>query len=183
MGIEVVGLKELEAAVGAVADAWKYADTISSKVLPSVGEVDRKQNQQAFATEGSASGAPWAQLTALYAVRKRKLVGTKKILTFSGSMRDSLRFKRPARIERMADSVTMEFGTSHRLTQFHQEGTPRMVARPPVRKSERQADGLRAAVSAQFFKAAADAAGRRTKLGARLAEWADRFRHDARRSY
>ena len=215
MGIEVEGLKEIQAAFAAVQDSWSSGSTLSRQVLPKVGAVDAKQNEQSFTTQGAASGPKWKILSDNppgkgYRSYKARVRPNRKILRFDGGLADSLRFvSRPQHIQRMASATVMEFGTSHPLAAVHQDGafgTARVSAhrrrtrhgsvdidahnrrlalppRPPVRKSERQKGGLRAAVLAAAFNAASVAAGTSTSLGAQFKEIGESFRKDARASH
>lgn len=116
-------------------------------VLAIVADVDAKQADQTFASEGAKSGGKWANLTPDYAAWKRRVKPNRKILTFSGTMRDSLRhLSAEGHIARIRGGV-IELGTSNRLAPFHQLGTRHMVKRPPVRKSPAQVDNLKRAIA------------------------------------
>lgn len=144
---------------------------LGKELVKQVGDFDAKQNEQTFASQGAKSGKRWAPLSPAYAayksgkrslinelnranrqfpsnLRPKKTPGVgAKILVWSGSMRDSLRHPgNPAHIARLNGDV-LELGTRHHLAQYHQEGTPKMPARPPVRKAAVQVYMLKRAIA------------------------------------
>ena len=151
MSIEV----EIDAALAEGLDAMvrglEDADKGSKAILKPVATLDRGQNRTTFASQGAKSGGKWRKLTKPYARWKRDVAPAKlgssptaKILTLTGSMRNSLTTqKHDDRIERMKRNV-IEVGTKHHLADIHQEGKGNNPKRPPVRKSNKQEDGLAA---------------------------------------
>lgn len=134
-----------------------------------VAEVDAKQNVESFKTEGKASGDGWKALSPGYAEQKRAAIAGRKnliksgfhktspiikgrptsmnILVWSGAMRGSLTTASDSnRIVRWKPGL-IELGTKHRLAPYHQQGTSRMVARPPVHKSAQQVTYLKNAIA------------------------------------
>ena len=91
-----------------------------------------------------AQGTPkrWASLKEPYATRKREIWGNKPILVRTGRMRDGFRHETGRKSMRVVNRVTA--GQSNRIPRwiFHQDGTPRMVARPMIQLTDDDRDEL-----------------------------------------
>lgn len=92
-----------------------------------VGEFEAKQNEQAFATEGKASGQAWPDILQGdgnmkgYRAWKRRNWPNKKLLVWRGDARDSLRHvSGKGRIQRLVGK-RLEFGTNNRIVREHME--------------------------------------------------------------
>lgn len=83
-------------------------------------------NAEQFDTEGRGG---WAPLSPAYARRKRAKYGDRPILVASGRLRASLTTSPDVR---RVDRDSMEVGSTVPYGVFHQRGTKRMPARPPV---------------------------------------------------
>lgn len=104
-------------------------------------EVERvfyRIEREQFASEGAkGGGGKWKPLSRPYAERKAKTHPGRKILQREGNLRSSL-------IGNTADSVLrkekQEFAIGTRLfyAPFHQDGTSKMPARPPIDLSDEQ---------------------------------------------
>lgn len=82
-------------------------------------------------------GIVWEELKPKYKTWKSRIVpfGT---LVFSGEMADSFREKGArGNIERI-DDFEAEYGSNHYLAHWHQEGTPKMSARPIIFPSRKR---------------------------------------------
>lgn len=131
------GIRRLRSALeSAVAPPW----------LPAVAKFEAQQAEYGFSTEGAKSGPPWERLSPTYAKRKAKIRPGRKILTFDGHLRNSLRHLSHADHIARHRAPVLEFGTRHRLARYHQNGTARMPARPPVRKSPAQVHHLKLSI-------------------------------------
>lgn len=138
-------------------------------VIKEVGELDGKQNQAHFASEGKSTGEKWEESPNLrYRAYKKRKVGNKKILTFSGKLRDSLR--RMSHGQRVA-SITkkgLTLGTGVKYAAKHHLGEqtklPRelmliyhklsiqLPERPVIRKTDKQAEALIQTVAKVFVR-------------------------------
>ena len=123
-----------------------------NRVLSGLGNIDRgletlkplwEQFQSQFHAEESAlfASAPWTPLSPAYAERKRKEVGSKPILQRTGTLLRSLTEpKARGSITRIND-MDAEFGSSIFYGIFHQLGTARMPARPPLANPDERVYG------------------------------------------
>jgi hypothetical protein len=106
---------------------------------PRVATLFRGWMNQQFDTEGAFAGTPWAALSPQYALVKASLAPGKGILQFAGGIRRAA--SRPIR-EQTARTLTLTIDDSQEehgasgaigpILQYHQEGTPRMPARPLI---------------------------------------------------
>lgn len=110
-----------------------------TKLLPKLDVKFRQFESKMFASQGSFSGSPWQPLSPRYAKWKRSQVGRKKILVFSGAMRDSLRQKgdddHVARYDR--DDRVVYLGTKSEVASYHEDPGTRadLPRRSPVSTS------------------------------------------------
>jgi hypothetical protein len=93
------------------------------KVVPKFIEWMRKQ----FESEGEYLGAPWAPLSPAYAARKAVLRPGRSILIFDGNLR-----KAASQPQRDAKPRDLTLTINDPKAAWHQEGTPRMPARPLI---------------------------------------------------
>jgi len=147
----------------AIDKADEAGSSTSDAILADVAQLDRDQNKLSFSPEGKKSGKKWAALSPDYAAEKRRAIGKKNILTYSGSLRDSLRQRGGTRREFMKGSV-IALGTAHRLARYHQEGTKNMPARPPVRKTGEQVEQLKIRIAKSLLLNAMRLVGTGTRL-------------------
>lgn len=92
--------------------------------------------ERTFKTEGAYPGPRWARLDPTYRARKSKGFGGRTILRRSDRLYKSLTRKAPGSVGRIGRN-RLEYGTTVSYADFHQEGTRRMPARPPLRFIER----------------------------------------------
>lgn len=78
------------------------------------------------------SKAPWTPLSPAYAERKRKEFGNKPILRATDVLFKSLTQQGVAGNIHRVEDMTAEFGSNDFKAMFHQSGTSRMPARPPL---------------------------------------------------
>lgn len=95
-----------------------------------------RQNLENFVLEGAATGGRWAPLSTAYAQWKARHFPNAGILVRSGALKASLLSQAaPGAIFRSMPQA-LEVGTSTPYGVFHQSGTRRMPARPPLRVDE-----------------------------------------------
>jgi phage gpG-like protein len=109
-------------------------------------------SREQFASEGAAGrGGKWPELSPAYKKRKLKRFPGRKILQASGRMRGSL-------VGKTGDTVVVKepkefgIGTTLKYPIYHQKGTNRMPARPPVNFSETQRVSLMKALQKELIK-------------------------------
>jgi hypothetical protein len=78
------------------------------------------------------ANAPWPALTEAYAKRKAKEFPGKPLLRATDALFESLTATGKAGSVRRPRNLSLEIGTRDPKASFHQEGTDRMVARPPL---------------------------------------------------
>lgn len=101
---------------------------LAGPVLVRLGQEHRRQERRIFASEGGeGSQGKWPPLSPAYAERKSKSVGRKKILVWSGDMRD--RFIRASRgeyhqrfVRTGSASGHFEFGAQSEIGTYHFHG-------------------------------------------------------------
>lgn len=125
---------------------------LAKRLKDEVGDLDRKQNQRHFATEGKSTGQRHPELKEPYKTRKRKKFGRKPILVATGRARDSLRFKRhPERVERTERKgrrLRLVFGSKvPYLRPLAKGNSPLAGPRNAIRKTPRQALRLKQTIA------------------------------------
>ena len=134
VSIEVQGEEKLKVALTNMADAIDDLRPYWNEVQQEFYRIEK----EAFALQGaSGQSGRWAALSPRYAVVKFKRWGAVPILTASGALRDSLTSETSGSIVRKEkDALTV--GTSIPYGQYHQSGTRKMPARPPISLTENQ---------------------------------------------
>jgi len=106
----------------------------------------RTQGGRGGRTIGGATAATsrWAKLTDAYAEQKAKIAPGAPILVLTGTLRDSLRSaSHPGHVVAITKR-SAAFGTAVEYAGFHQTGTRKMKARPPIALTGRdKADWVR----------------------------------------
>lgn len=94
---------------------------------------------EAFETEGESSRAGhWPGLTRQYARWKAKVAPGKPLLELTGALKASLTRPNARGSIRRVTEDELIIGTSIVYSKFHQEGTTKMVARPPIALTKEQ---------------------------------------------
>ena len=94
---------------------------------------------EAFASEGASSRAGrWAGLTRQYARWKQKAAPGKPLLELTGALKASLTRPNARGSIRRVTEDEMIIGSAIAYSKFLQEGTRKMVARPPIALTEQQ---------------------------------------------
>ena len=94
---------------------------------PAVTTLARGWWRNQFETEGRFAGDAWAPLSPVYALQKAARYPGKGILVATGQMRRAVDTP-----ERAVTPHTLTLTIDDPKLQYHQEGTPRMPARPVV---------------------------------------------------
>ena len=126
----------------------------------------RKQELRIFATEGGGGAGKWQPLSEQYSRRKKKLRPGRKILTWSGKLRNSLTRKSgSAHITNVFQSGftwRLQVGTRNPLAAYHEEGGTHLPRRSFMDRSRKQEDALIvvvqkgvARVASRYMRAAA----------------------------
>lgn len=123
--LDVLGTRQVDRTLTRWADALKDARPLWEELAAEFG----RANAQQFGSQGAASGG-WAALSPGYAEWKARHYPGAPILVRTGALMRSLT-ARPYGVERITrDSLTV--GTNIDYAWYHQHGTSRMPARPPV---------------------------------------------------
>lgn len=85
-----------------------------------------------FNSEGARGGARWQPLSARYAKQKAKKYPGAPILVLTGRLKRSLTVIGGADSVRIAEPLSLTLGTRTPYAGYHQQGTKRMPARPPL---------------------------------------------------
>ena len=95
-----------------------------------------KAEKKKFDRQGAFAGTKWAALSPTYEAWKRKKVGNKPILQFSGDLMESLT-RRPLGVEVITNRGAV-LGSDLPYVVLHQRGTAHMPSRPPLIQMARQ---------------------------------------------
>jgi len=139
-----VGLRFSFSVIGAEAlsvDLSRFADEITDYRPFWNGpflDVWRPWIQQAFATQGASTGRPWAPLSPSYAAWKaRRGYAYEGLLVRSGDLSSALMHPERSRVGVWdPQPSSLRVGTTREGAIFHQTGTRRMPARPPIRPTK-----------------------------------------------
>lgn len=97
-----------------------------------IAEDFRKIERRQFETEGGLWRSGWPALSPEYATWKARHYPGKKILELTGRLKASLTGKGPGSVEDLSHPDWMKIGTAVPYAIYHQTGTRRMPARPPL---------------------------------------------------
>lgn len=121
-----------------------------------IGEFHQIEVEQ-FDSEGAATGQRFHPLSRVYAEYKEVAYPGKPILQASGDLRDSLTDSDAIGAIVRPGPHELIVGTSVPYARFHQRGTGRMPARPPIRLAELQRRRIQKAIQrglVQFIREA-----------------------------
>lgn len=110
--------------------------TEGDKKGPLLVEMDRthrRQTVQAFKTEGASTGLAWQKLSPRYAEWKRKVKPGRRILVFSGDMKERYTGAGANHIRRFIRPFTYAFGVISDKAWRHETGTGEGKQRLPRR--------------------------------------------------
>jgi phage gpG-like protein len=130
--LSIMGQKEFDLLLSRIGERSANLRQPLTEILASM----RLWSEKTFRTEGAYPGPRWARLDPTYASRKASKFAGRTILRRSDRLYRSLTRRAPGSIGRVSKN-RLEYGTSVEHAFFHQEGTRRMTARPPLRFIER----------------------------------------------
>jgi phage gpG-like protein len=108
-----------------------------------VARVFYEEERRLFETQGDGN---WAQLSPRYRARKLREYPSTGILERTGDLRRSLVGGGGASSVFFAQPLALTLGTRVPYARFHQFGTSRMPARPPIITTEAEADEMAAVI-------------------------------------
>ena len=123
-----------EAAVDSLFMRIRRRATDMRPIFSGVAEAFADMESRLFASEGSSGGRTWAPLSPSYSAWKVSRGRSGQILVDTGRLRRSLT-QRPFGHE-VITPQRFEFGTDVPYAVYHQQGTSKMPARPPVQSDE-----------------------------------------------
>lgn len=128
--VEIKGANELARKFDAVTDGIKDLNKLGvwDDVQTAFYEIERDQ----FASEGNAARAKWKALSPAYAAQKLKRFGQKPILQATGKLYRSLTQANAegSVVNKMPQELVIGSSIPHGI--YHQTGTNKMPARPPI---------------------------------------------------
>lgn len=145
LSVDVDGHRELDLSLS------KLGATVTNleKHWPKVADVFYEIELDQFLSEGARTGRKWAPLTRAYSERKQLSQGGfasgDNILRLTDALKRSLTERGDSQgvYDSTPDSLTL--GTTDPKALFHQRGTDKMAARPPIELIGKDAKKLRAA--------------------------------------
>lgn len=133
-----VGLAGLQRRISDLRPSWLK---VAEAVRLGIGE--------AFASEGNAAGQ-WLPLTPKYASWKRSHFPGRKILELTGRLKGSLVSGAHPDAITTATATTLFISSRVPYGKYHQQGTTKMVARPPLALTAVQKSRIAAAIHKVF---------------------------------
>jgi phage gpG-like protein len=125
---EIDGEKGIDYAIDAISDGvsdWR-------EVWPEVERIFYVATLAQFRTEGQRGGSPWRPLSSGYRKWKEVKAPGQPILVLTGRLRKSLTAVGNQDTIRDQQPMALTLGTSTPYGIFHQRGTRKMPARPPL---------------------------------------------------
>lgn len=123
--IEIQGVNELQKAFNVIGQRWSDLRW----VWPPIIDIFYERETQLFSSQGEGE---WQQLSPRYAAWKQQHFPGKPLLVASGNLRDSLTGSRSPFSVMEMQPRSLAVGTSVPYARYHQLGTSRMPARPPI---------------------------------------------------
>jgi phage gpG-like protein len=131
LNIEVRGMSQLVRNLGSIAKGFNNFRPVFEKISDDF----RKTQSAVFRSQGSYEGrSGWVALSPNYRLQKAKIYGGKPILTASGALKTSFTRKGGNHISQISND-RMILGSNDPKAGFHQNGTSKMPARPPLTAS------------------------------------------------
>lgn len=126
--VEIQGEAKLDYAIGSISDQiddWR-------EVWPEVELVFYRATLDQFRTEGARGGERWKPLSDSYRKWKELKYPGQPILVLTGRLRRSLTATGSEESIRIREKKSLTLGSSTPYGRYHQSGTRRMAARPPL---------------------------------------------------
>ena len=147
MAIQVTGLGAFMTTLDRAIKVGTDPFTGGGKNIDTLVKAFRTEEREAFKSEGSTQGHRWAPLKASTLERR----GPGKILHQSGRLRDSLQGQtRDSKIQVLRGGRQLSIASNVPYAQYHQKGSSRMQARPPIVATKRLARAVGQALSARL---------------------------------
>lgn len=129
--VRVNGIQDLVNNLESIAKGFKDFKPVFEKIADDF----RKTQSAVFRSEGSYEGrSKWVALSPEYRLQKAKLYGGKPILQATGALKTSFTKKGGNHISQISND-RMILGSRDPKGGYHQSGTSRMPARPPLTAS------------------------------------------------
>lgn len=147
--IEVQGAEELKAAFTDL--AHKTGDL--TPIWPAIAEIFYERERALFSSEGEGQ---WVQLSPSYGAWKSKHHPGLPLLVLTGNLRESMTGKGSPFSVYETTPHSLSVGSSVPYAIFHQLGTSKMPARPPIIIDDATTQKMLDVVTAELGKAASD---------------------------
>lgn len=135
IAIEVQGEEKLKVALTKMADAIEDLTPYWNDVQQEFYKIEKAQ----FASEGkTGASGHWKQLSMPYADIKARNYGDLPILELTGSLKASLTSESASGAITKKEKDSLTLGSSIPYGAYHQSGTSKMPARPPISLTENQ---------------------------------------------
>lgn len=129
--INVSGMNQVTRNLGSIAKGFNNFRPIFEKISDDF----RRTQDNVFKSQGSFEGrSGWVALSPYYRLQKAKIYGGKPILTATGALRTSFTRKGGNHISQISNDRLI-LGSRDPKGAYHQSGTSRMPARPPLTAS------------------------------------------------
>lgn len=129
--ITVSGMNQVTHNLGSIARGFSNFRPIFEKI----GDDFRRTQENVFRSEGAFEGrSGWVALSPQYRFQKAKLYGGKPILQATGALKTSFTRKGGNHISQISNDRII-LGSSDPKGGYHQNGTSKMPARPPLTAS------------------------------------------------
>lgn len=130
--INISGMNQVTRNLGSIAKGFNDFRPVFEKISDDF----RKTQSAVFRSEGNYEGRKgWVSLSLNYRLQKAKLYGGKPILTATGALKTSFTRKGGNHISQIS-SDRLILGSRDPKGGYHQSGTSRMPARPPLTASK-----------------------------------------------
>lgn len=131
---EIAGQKQLDRALG----VWIGRITDLRGVWPDIRDDFIIGEKEQFKTQGGSGSGGWPKLSPVYEAWKNKKYPRRPLLVVNGRLRMSLTNKGSDDMVYEAGKLSLKLGTKVPYAIYHQTGTSKMPARPPIELTERQ---------------------------------------------
>lgn len=131
VNVEIKGLDQTVKNLASLAKNFKNFSTVFKKIAQDF----RKTESSVFRSQGTYEGRQgWQNLSISYSLSKTKNYPGKPVLIATGAMRNSFTKEGGNHIEHISNDKLI-IGSSDPKANYHQNGTSKMPARPPLTSS------------------------------------------------
>lgn len=131
---EIAGQKQLDRALG----VWVGRITDLRGVWDDIRDDFIAGEREQFKTEGGSGSGGWPPLSPVYKAWKDRHYPRRPLLVLNGRLLMSLTNKNNADMVYEKGKLSLKLGTKIPYAIYHQTGTSKMPARPPIELTERQ---------------------------------------------